>query len=178
MCKTRCSWNSITCYHIIEHLQAAKCYRRASDLGNATAMYNLAVFYIHGWGGLKSDRKQAEELMEKAAGLGEPNAKTLWENRLKKATPPVATEIEDRISKQECRKEIEAVVDSLANSTLDIYQLPFSKFDEITSDSSASTSPSISRNSVLFSEFDHSDSSANFYSGIFLCLISNNQNAH
>lgn len=157
----------------ILNFQAAKCYRKASDLGNATAMYNLAVFYVHGWGGLKSNRQKAEELMQKAAALGEPKAKALCENRSKKTTPPISPEIIEKTYQLECKNEIQNVVNSLLKSTLDVYQLPYSSLDDC-SDNSASTCSSISRNSVLFSEMDHSDSSASYYSGIiarFFCLF-------
>jgi TPR repeat protein len=54
--------------------QAAKYYELASKWGHATAMYNLGVFYVHGWGGVPVDCNLARELFVAAAELGQPNA--------------------------------------------------------------------------------------------------------
>lgn len=133
-------------------------------MGNATAMYNLAIFYVHGWGGLKCDREKAEDLMRKAAELGESNAKAVCENRTKNSEPLVTQQFDTYKNKR--TKEVQNVVEVVMKSTLDIYQIPYSKFYENNSDNSPCSS-STSRSSVLLSEFDHSDSSANYYSGTF-----------
>ncbi|XP_065222104.1 uncharacterized protein LOC135846761 [Planococcus citri] len=162
------AFNLAQCYELglgtsQDFTMAAKCYRRASDLGDAKAMYNLAIFHLHGWGGLKCDRVKAEHLLKKAAESGESNAKAVWENRFKNTAPPVTEQIDT--CKNIRMREVEKVVDQVMKSTLDGYQLPHSKFGEL-SDSLDSSSSSISRNSVLLSEFDSSDSSAHYYSGI------------
>jgi TPR repeat protein len=54
--------------------QAAKYYELASKWGHATAMYNLGVFYVHGWGGVPVDCNRARELFVAAAELGQTNA--------------------------------------------------------------------------------------------------------
>jgi TPR repeat protein len=54
--------------------QAAKYYGLASKLGHATAMYNLGVFYVHGWGGVPVDCNRARELFVAAAEMGQVNA--------------------------------------------------------------------------------------------------------
>jgi TPR repeat protein len=54
--------------------QAAKYYELASKGGHATAMYNLGVFYVHGWGGVPVDCNRARELFVAAAELGQTNA--------------------------------------------------------------------------------------------------------
>lgn len=54
--------------------QAAKYYELASEWGHATAMYNLGVFYVHGWGGVPVDCNHARELFVAAAELGQINA--------------------------------------------------------------------------------------------------------
>lgn len=46
----------------------------ASDQGHATAMYNLGVFYAHGWGGLEASAAEAHKLFVKAAKLGQADA--------------------------------------------------------------------------------------------------------
>ncbi|BES91862.1 Sel1 repeat [Nesidiocoris tenuis] len=55
--------------------EAAKWYQKAVDLGHLTSMYNLGVFYAHGWGGLSPDNKKARQLFIEAAQLGQPDAK-------------------------------------------------------------------------------------------------------
>ena len=55
-------------------LQAAKYYELASKLGHATAMYNLGVFYVRGWGGVQIDSNKARDLFVAAAKLGQTNA--------------------------------------------------------------------------------------------------------
>lgn len=55
-------------------MQAAEWYQVASDLGHATAMYNLGVFYAHGWGGLEASSAEARKLFVKAAKLGQADA--------------------------------------------------------------------------------------------------------
>lgn len=37
-------------------------------------MYNLGVFYVHGWGGLESDTDKAKEMFQSAAKLGQKEA--------------------------------------------------------------------------------------------------------
>lgn len=54
--------------------EAAEWYRLAADQGHATAMYNLGVFYVHGWGGLRADIEVAKALFTKAAKFGQPDA--------------------------------------------------------------------------------------------------------
>lgn len=54
--------------------QAAKYYELASSWGHATAMYNLGVFYVHGWGGVPVDCDRARQLFVAAAKLGQSNA--------------------------------------------------------------------------------------------------------
>lgn len=62
---------NVHCYSI---LQAAKYYELASKWGHATAMYNLGVFYVHGWGGVPVDCNHARQLFIAAAKLGQTNA--------------------------------------------------------------------------------------------------------
>lgn len=50
-------------------------YKKASDLGHPAATYNLGVFYVHGMGNLKSDMNKARKLFERAASLGQPDAR-------------------------------------------------------------------------------------------------------
>lgn len=54
--------------------QAVKYYKLASEWGHATAMYNLGVFYVHGWGGVPVDCNRARELFVAAAEMGQVNA--------------------------------------------------------------------------------------------------------
>lgn len=54
--------------------QAAEWYKKAAELGHAGAMYNLAVFYAHGWGGLEADPIRARQLLVMAAKKGQPDA--------------------------------------------------------------------------------------------------------
>lgn len=53
---------------------AMQCYTVASALGHAKAMYNLGVFYVRGWGGLKRSRRAARECFDSAARLGQAEA--------------------------------------------------------------------------------------------------------
>lgn len=64
-----------TISYIFARVQAAKWYQKAVDLGHLTSMYNLGVFYAHGWGGLSPDNKKARQLFIEAAQLGQPDAK-------------------------------------------------------------------------------------------------------
>lgn len=50
-------------------------YKRAAALGHATAMYNLGVFHVHGWGGVDADEGKARKLFTDAASLGQIDAK-------------------------------------------------------------------------------------------------------
>ena len=54
-------------------MEAALWYRRAADLGNQAAMYNLGTMYEQGLGVLK-DAEEARKWFTKASlnGLGEP----------------------------------------------------------------------------------------------------------
>ncbi|RZF46427.1 hypothetical protein LSTR_LSTR012502 [Laodelphax striatellus] len=54
--------------------QAAHWYQKASDLGHPIAMYNLGVFYAHGWGGLVANSTHARNLFTRAAKLGQAEA--------------------------------------------------------------------------------------------------------
>lgn len=54
--------------------EAAKWYQKAAELGHLTAMYNLGVFYVHGWGGLTPDTEKARQLFQEAARKGQPDA--------------------------------------------------------------------------------------------------------
>lgn len=49
---------------------AMECYRSAAALGNKKAMYNLGIFYIHGYGGLKKNRDAARACFEAADKKG------------------------------------------------------------------------------------------------------------
>ena len=55
------------------HLEAAQWYRRAADLGNQAAMYNLGTMYQQGLGVLQ-DAEEARKWFAKASlnGLGDP----------------------------------------------------------------------------------------------------------
>ncbi|GAB0097247.1 hypothetical protein DMENIID0001_128750 [Sergentomyia squamirostris] len=53
---------------------AMEFYQMATEMGHAKAMYNLGVFYVHGLGGLKRNRRVARELFEVAAKLGQEDA--------------------------------------------------------------------------------------------------------
>ncbi|KAL0269803.1 UNVERIFIED_CONTAM: hypothetical protein PYX00_007413 [Menopon gallinae] len=55
--------------------KAAKMYKKASDLDHPTATYNLGIYYVHGLGDLKSDINEARRLFQKAASLGQKNAR-------------------------------------------------------------------------------------------------------
>jgi hypothetical protein len=61
-------------FHWYSILQAAKYYELASKRGHATAMYNLGVFCVHGWGGVPVDCNRARQLFVAAAKLGQRNA--------------------------------------------------------------------------------------------------------
>lgn len=61
-------------YSKIQLFQAAKLYQKASDLGHATAMFNLGVFHVHGWGGVEMSQRRAKELFRAAADLGQEDA--------------------------------------------------------------------------------------------------------
>jgi len=50
-------------------------YKKGAELGHATAMYNLGVFYVHGWGGLSPNREMAQKLFVTAADCGQGDAK-------------------------------------------------------------------------------------------------------
>ncbi|KAF6212864.1 hypothetical protein GE061_010574 [Apolygus lucorum] len=67
--------------------EAAKWYQTAVDRGHLTAMYNLGVFYVHGWGGLKQDTKRARQLFNEAAKQGQPDAKAAL--GMKEAVPEI-----------------------------------------------------------------------------------------
>ncbi|XP_039289580.1 uncharacterized protein DDB_G0271670 [Nilaparvata lugens] len=68
--------------------QAAQCYQKASDLGHPTAMYNLGVFYAHGWGGLVADSTHARKLFTRAAMLGQREAQAALNLKPQVATQP------------------------------------------------------------------------------------------
>lgn len=57
--------------------KAMKCYRAAAALDHAKAMYNLGVFYAHGWGDLTKNRTAAMECFRAAVALGLVNNKIL-----------------------------------------------------------------------------------------------------
>jgi len=63
--------------------QAADWYKIAAEQGHATAMYNLGVFYAHGWGGLQADINSAKKLFVQAAKLGQPDAVAALEKETK-----------------------------------------------------------------------------------------------
>lgn len=44
-------------------------------MGHATAMYNLGVFHVHGWGGVDANEHKARKLFTDAASLGQIDAK-------------------------------------------------------------------------------------------------------
>lgn len=54
---------------------AKECYRAAANLGHSKSMYNLAVFFAQGKGGLKKDYKAARDLFKAASRLGSKEAK-------------------------------------------------------------------------------------------------------
>lgn len=73
------AFNLAQCYELgigtkQDFKQAAQWYKVASDQGHATAMYNLGVFYAHGWGGLEASSVEARKLFVKAAKLGQADA--------------------------------------------------------------------------------------------------------
>ena len=53
---------------------ALEWYHKAADAGNATALYNIAVYYAYGFGGLKADKAAAVEWYRKAANAGNLDA--------------------------------------------------------------------------------------------------------
>ena len=72
---------------------ALECYRAASALGHAKAIYNVGVFYVHGLGGLQKDRRAAHECFRTAANLGLEDAKAALE------MPRKTKQLEKRMSK-------------------------------------------------------------------------------
>ncbi|KAK6173927.1 hypothetical protein SNE40_017298 [Patella caerulea] len=58
----------------VNECKAAELYHKAAQSDNDGAMYNLAVFYEHGLGGLPEDKISAMELYEKAAKAGNEHA--------------------------------------------------------------------------------------------------------
>lgn len=80
------AFNLAQCYELgigtkQDFKQAAEWYQVASDQGHATAMYNLGVFYVHGWGGLKASSAEAHKLFVKAAKLGQADAQAALDAR-------------------------------------------------------------------------------------------------
>lgn len=63
--------------------KALEYYQKASDLGNSSAMINLAFLYKEGKGVEKSDEK-AIEYSQKAANLGNTDAQKLLKRLNKK----------------------------------------------------------------------------------------------
>lgn len=51
-------------------VQAAECYKNAAAQGQSGAIYNLALFYMEGLGGLPKDQQHSLELLKEAAGNG------------------------------------------------------------------------------------------------------------
>lgn len=64
------------CYdHIQGELEKAmEWYQKAAEAGNAMAMYDLALHYYNGKGGLMKDEKKAVEWLKKAAEAGYASA--------------------------------------------------------------------------------------------------------
>ena len=56
-------------------VEAVKCFRKAADLGNTDAMYNLGWCYLEGEG-VEKDAVEAVKCFRKAADSGSVNAKT------------------------------------------------------------------------------------------------------
>lgn len=52
-------------------------------------MYNLGVFYAHGWGGLEASSEKAKQWLEAAANLGQENALAAL-GRTKDGSPPAS----------------------------------------------------------------------------------------
>lgn len=73
-------------------LQAMELYRSAAVKNHPSAMYNLAVFYGQGRGGLTRDIVTATELMRVAAAQGQKEAISAMKS-FKKPTPVEAEEI-------------------------------------------------------------------------------------
>lgn len=74
------------------NLKSAKeCYRAAANLGHSKSMYNLAIFFAQGKGGLKKDRKAAGDLLRAASRLGCEEAKAALGIRI--AIPNDASQI-------------------------------------------------------------------------------------
>lgn len=83
---TPAAFNLAQCYELgigtkQDFKQAAEWYQVASDQGHAAAMYNLGVFYVHGWGGLKASSAEAHKLFVKAAKLGQADAQAALDVR-------------------------------------------------------------------------------------------------
>lgn len=55
--------------------RAMECYREAASLGHKKAMYNLGVFYVHGYGGLKKNTEAARACFKAAEEMGFHKAK-------------------------------------------------------------------------------------------------------
>ena len=149
--------------HNYDVLQAAKCYRAASDQGNASATYNLAVFYAHGYGGLKPDRDKAIQLLESAVALGEPNAKRLLDKynvvAQKKTEPTTTSE----------KKNENAIDIAEVQTRFAALRLPLTRTNRVTEDDvkcNSSKSNSISTDDGLASEYESSNSSGVSYSGM------------
>ncbi|XP_066998893.1 DAP3-binding cell death enhancer 1 [Anabrus simplex] len=105
------TYNLAVCYEkglgISQDLKkAAKFYKMASEKGHATAMYNLGVFHVHGWGGLPVDLNQAHELFEKASSLGQDDAK----KALDMVTPDVQVR---QVENNTCEESTNALLHAL-----------------------------------------------------------------
>ena len=56
--------------------EAARLFKLAADQGNATAQYNLGVYYDAGRGGLQKDEHAAARLYKLAADQGDADAQS------------------------------------------------------------------------------------------------------
>ena len=130
-------------------------------MGNASATYNLAVFYAHGIGGLKPDRGKALKLLRSAVALGEPNAKELLERYVVKTRATVKKENELKATIQEKNHKedtwISEVRSAFAALKLPIQSNPLAVLNnKIERDRKSS---SISTDDGLASEYESSNSS-------------------
>jgi TPR repeat protein len=149
----------------------------ASDQGNASATYNLAVFYAHGIGGLKTDRGKALKLLESAVALGEPNAKQLLERYVfnktrmsmkKENESKKEDELKTNVQDKSCKEEAWI---TQVRSNFAALKLPFGAgnalgFPAIKTKFGRNTTPSsVSTDDGLASEYESSNPSVESSSG-------------
>uniref|UniRef100_A0A1B6I4Q3 Uncharacterized protein n=1 Tax=Homalodisca liturata TaxID=320908 RepID=A0A1B6I4Q3_9HEMI len=110
--------------------KAAEWYTIASNQGHATAMYNLGVFYAHGWGGLQANIETAKHLFGKAAKLGQPDAKAALDKEFKSKNALISLQKtkEIKAGNQLNSQEMDLIINSMRSGlTDDVFQRGFAK---------------------------------------------------